>query len=144
MNLDKNPLLSKIKNAEQPKTGWNKTEQFLHENATWKRVLSYFIQENNFLKNKLSVVVDRETDKLFIAHAEQFQNEFILKDECMLDIGNDIKRQENDLQQASEQIAAPDHKTCKMQKKLRNEMSNLEKECSNLKIQFNKYLLSIE
>lgn len=124
-------------------SGSNKTEQFLHENTTWKRMLDFFIQENSFLKTRLSEVVDRETDKIFIANAEQFQNEFILKDECILDIGNDIKGQEKNLQLAFTQQRAPDYKICKKQEKLRNEMSYLEKEFSNLKNQFNKYLLSI-
>jgi hypothetical protein len=123
-------------------TGLNKTEQFLHENITWKRLLDFFIQENSFLKTRLSEVVDRETDKIFIDNAEHFQNEFILKDEYIHDIGNDIKGHEKILQLAFEQKREPDHKTCKMQEKLRNEMYYLEKEFSNLKNQFNKYLLS--
>lgn len=121
----------------------NITEQLLHENITWKRLLDFFIQENSFLKTRLSEVVDRETDKIFIAQAEQFQNEFIQKDEFFLDIGNDIKAQEKKLQLAFTQKKAPDNKTIRKQEKLRNEMAYLEKEFSNLKNQFNKYLLSI-
>ena len=79
-------------------SGSNKTEQFLHENITWKRLLDFFIQENSFLKTRLSEVVDRETDKTFIANAEHFQNEFILKDEYIHDIERDIKEQEKNLQ----------------------------------------------
>ena len=124
-------------------TGSNKIEQFLHENVSWKRLLDFFIQENIYLKTRLSEVVDRETDKIFIAQAEQFQNEFILKDEYILDIGNDIKVQENILQLASAQKKEPDTRICKKQEKLRNEMSSLEKEISGLKTRFNKYLLSI-
>ena len=135
-------MLNSIKNTGQLTTGSDKTEQFLHENVMWKRLLYFFIQENSLLKTRLSEVVDRETDELFIAHAEQFQNEFILKDECILDIGNDIKGQEKNLQQVFKLKREPDHKICKMQEKLRNEMSYLEKECSNLKNQFNEYLLN--
>lgn len=123
--------------------GSNKTEQFLHENTAWKQLLYFFIQENTFLKIRLSEVVDRQNDQSFIARAEHFQNEFIIKDECMIDIGNDIRRQEEKLQQAFTEKCAPDLKLCKMQQKLRNEMSYLEKELLNLKTQFNKYLLSI-
>lgn len=123
--------------------GSNKTEQFLHENETWKRLLDFFIQENSYLKTRLSEVVDRETDKIFIAHAELFQNDFILIDEYILDIGKDIKLQEKNLQQAFTQKKEPENKICKKQEKLRNEMSSLEKEISSLKTRFNKYLLSI-
>jgi hypothetical protein len=124
-------------------TGSNKTDQFLHENITWKRLLEFFIQENSFLKTRLSEVVDRETDRLLIAQAEHFQTEFILKDEYVHDIERDIKDQEIYLKSALIQKTAPDYKTCKKQEKLRNEISYLEKEFSHLKTQFNKYLLSI-
>lgn len=124
-------------------TGSNKTAQFLHENISWKRLLDFFIQENSFLKTRLSEVVDKETDTVFIANAEHFQNEFILKDEYIHDIGNDIKAQEKNLQLAVIQKKEPDQKICRKQEKLRNEMSYLEKEFSILKNEFNKYLLSI-
>lgn len=124
-------------------SGSNKTEQFLHENITWKRLLDFFIQENSFLKTRLSEVVDRTTDQTFIATAEHFQNEFILKDEYIHDIESDIKGQEKNLQLAFTQKRMPDGKVLKKQEKLRNEISYLEKEFSDLKNQFNKYLLSI-
>ncbi len=124
-------------------SGSKKTEQYIHENITWKRLLDFFIQENSFLKTRLSEVVDKETDKIFIDNAEHFQNEFILKDEYIRDIGNDIKAQEKKLQFIFLQKGTPDNDTCKKQEKLRNEMSYLEKEFSELKNQFNKYLLSI-
>ncbi len=120
-----------------------KTEQFVHENVTWKRLLDFFIQENSFLKTRLSEVVDKETDKSFIAQAEHFQTEFILKDEYIHDIERDIKDQEKTLKGVLIQKTLPDYKTCKKQEKLRNEISYLEKEFSHLKTQFNKYLLSL-
>ena len=70
-------------------SGPKKIEQFLHENITWKRLLDFFNQENSYLKNRLSEVVDRATDKTLISTAEHFQNEFILNDECIQDIGLD-------------------------------------------------------
>jgi hypothetical protein len=87
--------------------------------------------------------VDRENDHIFIAHAEHFQNDFVLKDEYILDLGKDINGQQENLQQALINKIAPDQKTCRMQEKLRNEISYLETEFSHLKTRFNKYLLSI-
>ncbi len=136
-------MITAIENKSQLMSGANKTEQFLHENITWKRLLDFFIQENSFLKTRLSEVVDRTTDHTFIATAEHFQNEFILKDEYIHDIESDIKGQEKNLQLAFSQKRIPDGKLCKKQEKLRNEISYLEKEFSDLKNQFNKYLLSI-
>ena len=122
--------------------GLNKTEQFLHENITWKRLLDFFMQENSYLKTRLSKVVDMENDNLLIDKAEYFQNEFILKDEYIQDIENDIEKQKINLDIAFTKKEQPDNKTSKMQEKLRNEMSYLEKEFSILKNQFNAYLLS--
>jgi len=123
-------------------TAPNKTEQFLHENIAWARLLHFFTQENSFLKTRLSEVVDRENDQLFIARAEQFQNDFVLKDEHILDIRKDIKGQQENLQQAFIHKTEPDQKICKRQDKLRNEMSYLEAEFSDLQTRFNQYLLS--
>ena len=123
-------------------SGPNKIEQFLHENITWKRLLDFFNQENSYLKNRLSELVDRATDKTLISTAEHFQNEFILNDECIQDIGKDIKLQEKSLQLTLAQKKLPDQRVCKMQDKLRNEMFYLEKEFSKLKNEFNQYLLS--
>jgi hypothetical protein len=142
--INENILLNTIKNIGGPGIVSNKTEQFLYENKTWNRLLYFFILENSLLKTRLSKVVDRETDQLFIARAEQFQNEFILKDEYLLDIGNDIKGQEKELQKAFIQKIDPDQETCKMQEKLRNEMFYLEKESTNLKNKLNEYLLGYE
>ena len=135
-------LLSSI-HKQQQMAGSNKTEQFLHETITWKRLLDFFVQETSFLKTRLSQVVDRETDKIFIARAEQFQNEFILKDEGIDDIERDIKDQEKTLKLTFAQKKEPEQKLCKQQEKLRNEISYLEKEFNNLKTQFNKFLLSV-
>lgn len=123
-------------------SGPNKIEQFLHENITWKRLLDFFNQESSYLKNRLSEVVDKATDKMLISTAEHFQNEFILNDECIHDIGKDIKLQEKTLQLTLTQNKLPDQKACKMQGKLRNEIFYLEKEFSKLKYEFNQYLLS--
>ena len=106
-------------------------------------MLDFFNQENSYLKNRLSEVVDRATDKTLISTAEHFQNEFILNDECIQDIRRDIKLQEKELQLTRIQKKTPDRKACKMQDKLRNEMVNLEKEFSKLKNDFNQHLLSI-
>lgn len=143
IKLNDPDLLAPFENKKPVMTGLNKTAQFLHENITWKRLLDFCIQENSFLKTRLSEVVDKETGELFIAQAEHFQNEFILKDEYIYDIAKDIKEQEKNLQLELMQKKAPDYKTCRKQEKLRNEILYLEKEFSALKNQFNKFLLSI-
>ena len=122
----------------------SKPYQFYHENKTWERILDFFLQENTFLKNRLSEVVDQNNDKEFLALAEQFQNRFILKDEFINEIRHDIINQKTGLKQY-EQVGKPifESKHIKMQHKLRNEMEYLEKDFIQLKNEFNKYLSSL-
>ena len=59
----------------------SRLEHYRHEYLTWERMLDFFKQENAFLKTRLSQVVDKKTDRDFLAYAEHFQNQFIIKDE---------------------------------------------------------------
>jgi hypothetical protein len=117
------------------------SEQFLHENKTWTRLLEFFKQENYFMKNRLSEVLDHSVDKDFLALAEQFQNKFILKDEYIDELRHDINKQDQDLSSSSIQL--PDNKLTKTQGKLRNEMDYFEKDFNKLKNEFNNYLSSV-
>jgi hypothetical protein len=122
----------------------SKPEQFYHENKTWERSLDFFKQENAFLKTRLSEVVDHKTDKEFLALAEQFQNQFILKDEFIDELRHDINLQQvvlKDYQLPGN--SALDGKLSKKQVKLRNEIEYLEKDFTNLKNEFNRYLASV-
>lgn len=118
----------------------SKPDQFHHENKTWGRLLEFFKQENIFLKNRLSEVVDHSTDKEFLALAEQFQNKFIIKDEIIDELRHDINLQSVDLINNNDSLV--DSKLIKRQEKLRNEMEYFEKDFIQLKNEFNKYLSS--
>jgi hypothetical protein len=117
------------------------TEQFHHENKTWGRLLDFFKQENTFLKNRLSEVLDLTSDKNFLALAEQFQNKFILKDEFIDELRHDITRQDAMLNDNRENFI--DSRLTKRQEKLRNEMEYFEKDFNKLKNEFNKYLSTV-
>lgn len=116
----------------------SKPGQFHHENKTWRRLLDFFKQENSFLKNRLSEVLDHSTDKNFLALAEQFQNKFILKDEYIDELQHDINEQEMSLNNTGENNV--DIKLTRRQEKLRNEIEFFEKDFNKLKNGFNKYL----
>ena len=116
----------------------SKSDQFHHENKTWRRLLDFFKQENSFLKNRLSEVLDKSTDKNFLALAEQFQNKFILKDEYIDELRHDINKHEMNLKDTAENAVYI--KLTKQQEKLRNEMEYFEKDFNKLKNEFNKYV----
>ncbi len=117
----------------------SKQDQFVHENKTWERLLDFFKQENIFLKNRLSVVVDSEEDKEFLKQAEYFQNEFILKDGFINDLIKDVNDHKKYIN-ANIEDGNLIYKISKKQAKLRNEISNFEKDFSYLKNEFNKLI----
>ncbi len=104
-------------------------------------MLEFFKQENTFLKNRLSEVLDHGTDKEFLALAEQFQNKFILKDEYFDELRHDINEQDQALIEFTGRLIHD--KLIKRQERLRNEMEFLEKDFNMLKNEFNKYLSSV-
>lgn len=118
-----------------------KPNQFHHENKTWNRMLEFFKQENTFLKNRLSEVLDNSTDKEFLALAEQFQNKFIIKDEYIDELRHDINEQDKKLTESTANYI--DINLIKRQEKLRNEMEYFEKDFNKLKNEFNKYLSKV-
>jgi len=119
----------------------NKLEQFHHENLTWVRSLDFFKQENNFLKNRLSEVVDNTSDKDFLAQAEHFQNQFIIKDEFVDELKHDVNEQEKTLMDRYIKTGnGIDEQVIQRQKNLREQMEYLEKDFTNLRNEFNNYL----
>ena len=121
-----------------------KFEQYHHENQTWVRSLDFFRQENSYLKTRLSEMVDGLTDKNFLALAEHFQNQFIVKDEFMAELLHDIHAQQELLKaEYQKQVPGTDIRLIKKHEKLSNEMEYLEKDFARLRGEFNKYLTSV-
>lgn len=117
-------------------------DQFMHEIQTWERVMNFYKQENAFLKTRLSQVVDNNTDKAFVNLAEHFNNRFILTDEYISQLTKDNKTQKEIVKQSMLGNQLQDTMMNKLQKKLRTEMEDFEKEISGLKNEFNKKLVS--
>ena len=121
----------------------NKTDQVVQECMAWERLLDFFKQENSHLKTRLSEVLDNKTDKDFLALAEHFQNQFILKDEFVDEMSHDVREQEKTLVIVAEKKAIIEERLIKKQQKIRNEMEFLEKDFNRMKNEFNKYLVSV-
>ena len=121
----------------------NKTDQVVQECMAWERLLDFFKQENSHLKIRLSDVLDNKTDKDFLALAEHFQNQFILKDEFVDEMSHDVREQEKTLVVVAEKKAIIEERLIKKQQKIRNEMEFLEKDFNRMKNEFNKYLVSV-
>lgn len=118
-------------------------DQYLHENLTWDRALDFYLQENAFLKTRLSQVLDKNTDKNLVALAEQFQNRFIHNDEYMKDLQTDIVMLQRLLKNFIARPKPDENKIVQKHKKLRNEMESFEKNFAKLIKEFNQFLTAI-
>lgn len=118
-------------------------DQYLHENMTWQRALDFYLQENSFLKTRLSQVLDTNTDKEFVAQAEHFQNSFVHNDECIKDMQADIIELQHILKNMANGLETDEKKITHKHKKLHNEMGYFEKNFAGLKNEFNQYLGSL-
>ena len=124
--------MSKIKITEY--------DQFLHEVQTWDRSLDFYKHENNFLKTRLSHVLDNNSDKTFLAFAEQFNSRFLFMDEYIKDLKRDLSQQVNMLNQFIKGNITQQRPLENLQKKLRIEMVKFEKNVTAIKYDFNQQL----
>jgi hypothetical protein len=143
MKLSENKLIRFMPNHTFHSEKLSKTEQFLQECSGWIRLLDFVKEENSYLKNRLSLVVDQKAEADFLLLAEQFQNQFILKDEFINEITQDVRRQQTILTDTTEKKIPAEEKLNKRQQKLRNEIEFLEKDFSADKNQFNKFISSV-
>lgn len=115
-------------------------DQFLHEVLTWDRSLNFYKQENNFLKTRLSKVLDNNSDKKFLDFAEQFNSNFLFMDDYIKDVRTDLNLQMGILRNYILGNYAQLKSLENFQKKLRNEMAKFEKNMTALKYDFNQRL----
>ena len=118
----------------------SRSVQYNHEYNTWSRMLEFYNQESAFLKTRLSEVVDQGIDRESLALAEHFQNQFIIKDDFIIELRQDINSMEKAIGNNKDELVV---KLDTKQNKLRNEINYLEKSFNELKNDFNKFLLSV-
>lgn len=118
--------------------------QFQFEIHTWIRLVDFLNQENSYLKNRLSEVIDEIKDKEKLALAEHFQNQFIVKDDVYDHILHDLKKQAykwKEVQSLSSSALQEDLN--KTQKNLREQIEFIEREHAVLSKDYNTYLSSL-
>jgi hypothetical protein len=111
--------------------------QFRHEHETWKRYLHFIQQENNYLKTRLSQVLQHDTDVEFLERAEYFQNKFLSEDETVHLLRQDVHELER-LLAKEDGVSINDLQ--KKFKKLSRDMETVERQFNRLKSDFNSFL----
>lgn len=114
--------------------------QYRHESDTWKRYLQFIQQENNHLKNRLSQVLQSDTDHDFLERAEYFQNKFIAEDDTVNMLRQDIHELDKLLAKDNSEDSAILKELQKRLKKMHKDMEIVEKQFNKLKSDFNLYL----
>ncbi len=114
--------------------------QYRHETDTWKRYLHFIQQENNHLKNRLSQVLQHDTDEQFLERAEYFQNKFVAEDDTVNMLRQDIQELDHLLAKETHEDGSMLKELQKKLKKMQKDMEIVERQFSKLKTDFNYYL----
>ncbi len=114
---------------------------YLQEDLAWERALDFYLQENAFLKTRLSEVLDNSMNNELIARAEYFQNGFIHTDDCLKDLKKDVINLQRSLKDFIAGKNSDEKKFKVRYHKLNNEMGHFDKQFLALKAEFNQYLL---
>ncbi len=117
-------------------------ELYISDIRSWEVLLDAFSRENTLLKNTLAQVVDRIDDQPYLEMAEKFNNLFITKDECILDLRKEIESHRMALESGLYLYPAHNRKFMSRHRKLSNEMENFKSGIFQLKERFNNYLTS--
>ena len=118
--------------------------QFQFEIYMWIRLIEFLIQENTYLKNRLSEVIDQIKDRENLALAEHFQNQFIVKDDVYDHIIHDLKKQSykwKEVKSITSKEAQDD--LSKIQKNLKDQLEFIERDHAVLTKDYNTYLASL-
>ena len=114
--------------------------QLRHESDTWKRHLQFIQQENNYLKTRLSQVLQQDTDEDFLERAEFFQNKFIAEDDTVNMLRQDIHEIDQMLEKDKVEESSIIKDLQKKLKKMNKDMEIVERQFNKLKTDFNTYL----
>ena len=115
--------------------------QFQFEVHAWIRLIEFLIQENTYLKNRLSEVIDQIKDRENLALAEHFQNQFIVKDDIYDHIMHDLKKQSYKWKEIKSFSSKDLHEDLnKTRKNLSDQITFIERDHALLTKDYNTYL----
>ncbi|MFZ9589791.1 MAG: hypothetical protein ACO28V_08680 [Chitinophagaceae bacterium] len=118
--------------------------QFQFEVHTWIRLIEFLIQENTYLKNRLSEVIDHIKDRENLALAEHFQNQFIVKDDVYDHIIHDLKKQFQKWKGVTSITSKEvQDDLSKIQKNLKDQIEFIERDHAVLTKDYNTYLAAL-
>ena len=117
--------------------------QLEYENDTWKRLLSFMIEESIHLKTRLIEILNSTSDKNLLGEMENFHSRFIKQDDLINLLRNDVAELDKLLIRETFEDGKISDEIGRKLNRLRNNITNAELQFSQLKFEFNNYLSEI-
>jgi hypothetical protein len=119
-----------------------RVQQLQFEIDAIKRLLSFMMEENVHLKNRISEILKSNFENTLLGKMELFHNRFIMEDEIIGVLRNDIAIMDKLLQTQNQlQEENKIHEIGKKIRKLSVNMENTQSQFMQLKTEFNNFLL---
>jgi hypothetical protein len=118
-----------------------KLKQLQYESDTWKRLLSFMVEENVRLKNRLAEILKEQFNASLLEQVELFQSSFLKEDELIGLLRNEIVEFDKLLAREIFEDGKIMREVEKKMIKLRNNIDTAEKQFGKLKAEFNSYLI---
>lgn len=107
------------------------------ENSTWQRSLDYMEQENDYLKNNLSRILDSFAEKELVVWADEYQGIILQREAAMNLLRRDILNQEALIASSKYNLSpSSNNRIIFAQKEIRSKIAYMEKEFHLLKYSF--------
>lgn len=118
-----------------------KLKQLQYESDTWKRLLGFIMEENSYLKNRISEILKDKFNKNLLEELEGFQSRVVKEDGLIGLLRNDVAELDKLLEREIFEDGKIIKEIGKTLKRLRNNIIVIEKQFGKLKLEFNSFLL---
>ncbi|MEO6356727.1 MAG: hypothetical protein ABIU77_06935 [Ferruginibacter sp.] len=120
-----------------------KFKQLQVEQDTWKQLLGYMMEENIHLKNRITEILKYKPNRILLDDVENFQSHFIMEDEMISILRNDLANIEKLFVEAGDGNQKMVEQINDRLQRLRENIMLAEAQFNSLKIEFDRYLSQI-
>jgi hypothetical protein len=120
-----------------------KFKQLQVEQDTWKQLLGYMMEENIHLKNRIIEILKYKPNRILLDDVENFQSHFIMEDEMISILRNDLANIEKLFVEAGDGNQKMVEQINDRLQRLRENIMLAEAQFNSLKIEFDRYLSQI-
>jgi hypothetical protein len=120
-----------------------KFKQLQVEQDTWKQLLGYMMEENIHLKNRIIEILKYKPNRILLDDVENFQSHFIMEDEMISILRNDLANIEKLFAEAGDGNQKMVEEINDRLQRLRENIMLAEAQFNSLKIEFDRYLSQI-